>query len=199
MFGKVDEVPQSEKTPFHPRSPYGCAKVHAFHITVNYREAYGIFACNGILFNHESERRGEAFVTRKITRSLARIKYGLQDSLYLGNLESERDWGHAKDFVRAMWMMLQRETPDDYVIGTGEKYKIRDFLEEAARVVGVNIKSNGKSGLEEKYFDENGKVIIEIDKRYFRPAEVDLLLADPTKAKIKLNWEPEIRFKDLVR
>src|SRR3989339_1131673 len=190
MFGKVVETPQKETTPFYPRSPYACAKVYAHHITINYREAYGIFACNGILFNHESERRGESFVTRKITRSLARIKMGLQKEIYLGNLDSERDWGHAKDYVRAMWMILQQDKAEDYIIGTGEKYSVRHFLEESAKELGLNIKSNGKSGFDEEYLDENGKVIVKIHPRYFRPTEVDLLLSDPTKAKEKLGWVP---------
>ncbi|HLD97893.1 MAG TPA: GDP-mannose 4,6-dehydratase [Candidatus Nanoarchaeia archaeon] len=199
MFGKVVETPQKETTPFYPRSPYACAKVYAHHITINYREAYGIFACNGILFNHESERRGESFVTRKITRSLARIKMGLQKEIYLGNLDSERDWGHAKDYVRAMWMILQQDKAEDYIIGTGEKYSVRHFLEESAKELGLNIKSNGKSGFDEEYLDENGKVIVKIHPRYFRPTEVDLLLSDPTKAKEKLGWVPEISFKELVK
>ena len=199
MYGKVEEIPQTEKTHFHPRSPYGCAKVHAYYITLNYREAYGIFACNGILFNHESERRGESFVTRKITLSLAKIKYGLQEEVYLGNLDAERDWGHAKDYVESMWLILQQENPDDYVIGTGEKHSVREFLEEAAKYLGIKIKSNDKKGLEEEYIDENGKAIIKIHANYFRPAEVDILCADSTKARIKLNWNPKIKFKELVK
>jgi len=199
MFGKAIESPQKETTPFYPRSPYACAKVYAYDITRNYREAYGIFACNGILFNHESERRGESFVTKKITKSLARMKFGLQKSISLGNLDSERDWGHAKDFVKAMWLILQQETPDDFVIGTGEKHSVREFLEEAAKVIGINIKSNGKMGLQEEYIDENGNVIVKIHPKYFRPSEVDTLLANPNKAKIKLGWSSEIKFKDLVR
>ena len=199
MFGKVLEIPQSEKTPFYPRSPYGCAKVYAYNITVNYRESYGIFACNGILFNHESERRGESFVTRKITRSLARIKFGMQKELQLGNLDAERDWGHARDYVEAMWLMLQKDQPGDYVIGTGEKHKVREFLEESAKHLGLNIKSNGKEGIEEEYIDEKGNIIIKVNPRYFRPAEVDLLLADPTKAKKELNWTPKISFQELVK
>lgn len=199
MFGLVAETPQTEKTPFHPRSPYGVAKLFAYYITVNYREAYGIHASNGILFNHESERRGEAFVTRKITRSLARIKMGLQHELSLGNLDAERDWGHAKDYVYAMWLMLQQPTPGDYVIGTGEKHTVREFLEESARLLSINIKSNGKKGVEEEYLDETGKAIIKIHPKYFRPSEVDLLLSDPTKAKMNLGWFPQVSFKDLVR
>jgi len=198
MFGKVLEIPQSEKTPFYPRSPYGCSKVYAYNITVNYRESYGIFACNGILFNHESERRGESFVTRKITRSLARIKLGLQNELQLGNLDAERDWGHARDYVEAMWLMLQKDQPGDYVIGMGEKHKVREFLEKSAECLGLKIKSNGKKGIEEVYVDENGKTILKINPKYFRPAEVDLLLADPSKAKNELNWVPKISFQKLV-
>jgi len=199
MFGKVIEIPQSEKTPFHPRSSYGCAKVFAYNITINYREAYGIFACNGILFNHESERRGEAFVTRKITTSLARIKTGLQNKLILGNLDAERDWGYAKDYVEAMWLILQQSTPDDYVIGTGEKHSVREFLEETAKVIGLNIHSNGKKGVEEKYFDENGNVVVEISPEYFRPSEVDILQANPSKAMDVLFWKPKVTFHELVR
>jgi len=198
MFGQVEEIPQSEKTPFHPRSPYGCAKVFAFNITRNFREAYGIFACNGILFNHESERRGENFVTRKITKALSRIKLGLPEKLRLGNLDSERDWGHAKDYVEAMWLILQQENPDDYVIGTGEKHTVREFLEESARVLGIDIHSNGKRGLEEKYLDVKGNVVVEISEAYFRPSEVDLLQANPEKAKKVLGWVPKITFKKLV-
>ena len=199
MFGKASEIPQSEKTPFHPRSPYGCAKVHAHHITINYRESYGLYASTGILFNHESERRGEAFVTRKITRALTRIKLGLQKNVYLGNLDAERDWGHAKDYVEAMWLILQQDEPDDYVIGTGEKHTVREFLEEVAKFLGLNIKSNGAKGIHEQYSDENGNIIVMIHPKYFRPAEVDLLVADPTKAKTKLGWKPKIKFKDLVK
>ncbi|MDO8528992.1 MAG: GDP-mannose 4,6-dehydratase [Nanoarchaeota archaeon] len=200
MFsGKPTEVPQSEKTPFHPRSPYGCAKVYAHNITVNYRESYGIYASSGILFNHESERRGENFVTRKITRTLCQIKLGLVDCLSLGNLDSKRDWGHAENYVEAMWLILQQEQPDDYVVGTGEMHSIREFLEEAANILGMKIKSNGKTGKDEEYLDENGKVIVKIDSIYMRPAEVDVLCADYTKAKNKLGWEPRIRFKQLVK
>ena len=198
MFGKVAESPQTERTRFHPRSPYACAKVFAHNITINYREAYGIHASNGILFNHESERRGENFVTKKITKSLANIKLGLQKSLFLGNLDAERDWGHARDYVRAMWMILQQEEPDDYVIGTGEKHSVREFLEETARHLGLSIRSNGESGVNEKYLDENENVIVEIHPRYFRPSEVDVLLADYTKSKMKLGWEPRIKFKEII-
>jgi GDPmannose 4,6-dehydratase len=199
MYGEVQEIPQSETTPFHPRSPYGCAKVFAHNCIVNYRESYGLFACNGILFNHESERRGETFVTKKITEGLARIKLGLQKKLFLGNLDAERDWGYAKDYVEAMWLMLQQEKPDDFVIGTGENHKVREFLEEAAKCIGLNIVSNGKKGVEEKYLNENGEVIIEIDPRYFRPSEVNTLLADFKKAKRILWWSPRTSFKELVK
>jgi len=199
MFGEVEEIPQTEKTSFHPRSPYGCAKVYAHNITINYREAYGLHASNGILFNHESERRGENFVTRKITRSLTKIKLGLQDRLYLGNLDAERDWGHAKDFVEAMWLILQQEKPDDYVIGTGEKHSVREFLEKTAEYLDLGIKSNGKKGIEEKYLDKNGNIIVKIDQRYFRPSEVDKLLADSSKAKKELGWKPKINFDDLIK
>ncbi len=199
MFGKTSEVLQSEKTPFHPRSPYACSKVYAYHITVNYREAYGLHASNGILFNHESERRGENFVTRKITRRLSQIKLGLADHLLLGNLDAKRDWGHAKDAVEAMWLILQQEEPDDYVIGTGETHSVREFLEEAARALNMNIKSNEKKGKEEEYIDEMGKTVVKIDPEYIRPAEVDHLCADITKAKTKLKWEPKIKFKELVK
>ncbi len=199
MFGKVMEIPQTEKTSFHPRSPYGCAKVHAHYITINYREAYSIHASNGILFNHESEKRGENFVTRKITRNLTRIKMGLQHSFSLGNLDAERDWGHALDYVRAMWLMLQQSHPDDYVIGTGEKHSVREFIEETAKCLGMNIQSNGENGVNEKYLDEDGKAVININPYYFRPSEVDLLLSDSTKAKTILGWAPAIGFKELVK
>jgi len=199
MFGQVAETPQSEKTPFHPRSPYGCSKVYSYYITINYRESYGLHASNGILFNHESERRGENFVTRKITRTLARIKLGLLDNLFLGNLDAKRDWGHAEDAVEAMWLILQQDEPDDYVIGTGETHSVREFLEEAAKVLGMNIKSNGEKGKEEEYIDETGRVIVKIDAEYFRPAEVDLLCANPAKAKTKLGWQPKTKFKELVK
>jgi GDPmannose 4,6-dehydratase len=182
MYGKVVETPQTEKTPFYPRSPYACAKVFGYWITVNYRESYGLFACNGILFNHESPRRGETFVTRKITRAIANIRYGRQKKLYLGNLDAQRDWGYAGDYVEAMWMMLQQEQPEDLVIATGETHSVREFLEEAF----------GYAGMDWKEF-------VESDPRYFRPAEVDLLLGDASRAKEKLGWEPKIRFKDLVR
>jgi len=200
MYGLVKEVPQSEKTPFHPRSPYGCAKVYAYWITRNYRESYNIFACNGILFNHESVRRGQTFVTRKITQAATKIKEGVQDCLYLGNLDAKRDWGHAKDYVEAMWLMLQQDSPDDYVISTEETHSVREFLEEAFKIVGIEIKSNNKKGVEEEYVDtKTGKTVVKIDKNYFRPAEVDFLLGDSTKAKEKLGWSPKISFKELVK
>jgi GDPmannose 4,6-dehydratase len=198
MFGKVSEIPQNEKTPFYPRSPYACAKVHAFHTTINYRDSYKLHASNGILFNHESERRGESFVTRKITRNLARIKVGMQKSFSLGNLNSERDWGHARDYVKSMWLILQQPEPGDYAVGTGEKHSVREFLEEAARCLGMKIKSNGERGVDEKYLDENGNVIITINPFYFRPAEVDTLQADCSKARSILGWEPKIKFRELV-
>jgi len=199
MFGNVKEIPQTENTPFNPQSPYGCAKVFAQNIFVNYRKSYGMYAVNGILFNHESERRGEIFVTRKITRALTKIRLGIQEKLYLGNLDAERDWGYAKDYVEAMWLMLQQDIPEDYVIGTGEKHSVREFLEECAKYVGLDIHSNGKKGIEEKYIDKDGRVIVEIDPYYFRPSEVDLLQANPEKAKVKLGWEPKIRFRDLIK
>lgn len=198
MFGKVQEVPQNENTPFHPRSPYGCAKVYAFWLTKNYRESYNIFACNGILFNHESPRRGETFVTKKITRALAKIKLGSDEKLYLGNLDAKRDWGHAEDFVYGMWLMLQQDKPDDYVLATGETHTVREFVEEACKLLDIDIKWEGK-GLNEKGIDKKtGKTIIEIDPKYFRPAEVDLLLGDYSKAKKELKWEPKIKFDKLV-
>jgi len=199
MFGNTKEIPQTEETAFYPRSPYGRAKVFAYWETIGYRESWGLHASNGILFNHESERRGETFVTRKITRSLSRIKLGLQKKMYLGNLNAERDWGHAKDFVEAMWLILQKDKPGDYVIGTGEKHSVRDFLEETARCLNLNIKSNGEEGVNEKYVDENGNVIVDIDPVHFRPTDVEILLADFEKAKRELNWEPKIKFKELVK
>jgi GDPmannose 4,6-dehydratase len=199
MFGKVQESPQKETTPFHPRSPYGCAKVYAFWITKNYRESYGMFAANGILFNHESPRRGETFVTRKITRGLSRIKLGNEEKLYLGNLDAKRDWGHAKDYVYGMWLILQHNEPDDFILATNETYSVREFVEEAARCLGFDIIWQGK-GLKEKGIDKKtGKTIIEIDPKYFRPAEVDVLLGDYSKAKEKLGWEPRTKFKELVK
>ncbi len=199
MYGKVKETPQSETTPFYPRSPYGCAKVFAFWTTVNYRESYDMFACNGILFNHESPRRGGTFVTKKITRGLVNIKNGKQEKLFMGNLDSKRDWGYAKEYVEAMWMMLQQDKPDDFVIATGETHSPREFIEEACRLLDIDLEWQG-SGEEEKGIDKNtGKVIIEIDPVYFRPAEVDLLVGDMTKAQEKLGWEPKVKFKDLVK
>jgi GDPmannose 4,6-dehydratase len=199
LYGKAQEVPQNENTPFYPRSPYGAAKLYAYWITVNYREAYNIFACNGILFNHESPRRGETFVTRKITRAAGRIAEGLQDRLYLGNLEAKRDWGYAPDYAQAMWLMLQQDKPEDYVIATGETHSVREFVEYAFDQVGIEIEWQGK-GVEEKGLRKGtGDVIIEIDPGYFRPTEVDILLGDPTKAKKELKWEPKVKFEELVR
>ncbi|MES9963892.1 MAG: GDP-mannose 4,6-dehydratase [Candidatus Sedimenticola sp. 20ELBAFRAG] len=197
LFGKVQEVPQKETTPFYPRSPYAVAKLYAYWITVNYREAYGMYACNGILFNHESPIRGETFVTRKITRALARIKLGLQDRLYLGNLDAKRDWGHAKDYVEMQWLMLQQKEPEDYAIATGVQYSVRDFVDAASRELGINIRWEGE-GVDEKGFDENGKCIVSVDPRYFRPTEVETLLGDPGKAREKLGWVPKISFDELV-
>ncbi len=198
MFGKVFETPQKETTPFYPRSPYAAAKVYAYWITVNYREAYGLFSCNGILFNHESPIRGETFVTRKITRAAARIKLGLQDLLYLGNIDSRRDWGYAADFVRGMWLMLQEETPDDFVLATGQTRSVREFVEKVFMEIGVKIVWKG-SGVDEVGKDAaTGKELIRIDPRYFRPAEVDLLLGDFTKAREKLGWEPTVTFDQMV-
>jgi GDPmannose 4,6-dehydratase len=199
MFGKVAEVPQSENTPFYPRSPYGCAKVYAYWITKNYRESYGLFACNGILFNHESPRRGETFVTKKITKALVRIKLGKEQKLYLGNLEAKRDWGYAKDYVECMWLMLQQSKPDDYVIATGETHSVREFVEEACKVLGIDLEWKGKGIREKGINKKTGDIIIEIDPIYFRPAEVDLLVGDASKAKEKLGWYPRTKFKKLVR
>jgi GDPmannose 4,6-dehydratase len=198
MFGKVQEIPQKETTPFYPRSPYGVAKLYGYWIVKNYRESYGLHASSGILFNHESPRRGETFVTRKITRGLSRISVGEQDILYLGNLNSKRDWGHAKDFVEAMWMMLQQNEADDYVIATGEQYSVREFVEEAAPYFGMKIEWIGE-GLDEVGYDWNTKkAVIKVNPKYFRPAEVETLLGDASKAKKKLGWEPKISFKQLV-
>ncbi|MDY0361379.1 MAG: GDP-mannose 4,6-dehydratase [Desulforegulaceae bacterium] len=198
LYGKVQEIPQTEKTPFYPRSPYAVAKLYAYWICVNYREAYGIYACNGILFNHESPLRGETFVTRKITRAMARIKLGLQEKLYLGNLDAKRDWGHAKDYIRMQWLMLQQDEPDDYVIATGCQYSVREFVASAASELGISIEWQG-NGIDEKGVDKKtGKVIVAVDPRYFRPTEVETLLGDPSKAKEKLGWEPEITFDELV-
>lgn len=198
LFGKVQEIPQSETTPFYPRSPYACAKIYAYWITVNYREAYNLFACNGILFNHESPIRGETFVTRKITRALARIYLGLQDCLYLGNLDALRDWGHARDYVEMQWLMLQQDTPDDYVIATGEQHSVREFIELTARELGISIKWVGEGVNERGVNQANDKTIVAIDPTYFRPTEVDTLIGDPTRAKEKLGWVPQITFEELV-
>lgn len=218
LYGKVQEVPQTEKTPFYPRSPYACAKLYSYWCTVNYREAYGIYACNGILFNHESPLRGETFVTRKITRAVARIALGLESQLYLGNINSLRDWGHAKDFVKAQWLILQQEEPDDYVIATGVQHSVREFCDKAFACIGVTINWQGE-GIDEKGFIENvsipeslanlpvknsldklekGQVVVSVDPRYFRPTEVESLLGDPAKAKKNLGWEPEITFEQMV-
>ncbi len=199
MFGKVVEIPQKETTPFYPRSPYGCAKVFAYWITKMYRESYGIFACNGILFNHESPRRGETFVTRKITRGLARIKLGLEECLYLGNLNAVRDWGYARDYVYAMWLMLQQPEPDDYVVATGEMHTVREFVEEASKILGFDIEWEGE-GIDETGIDtKTGQVLVQIDPMYFRPADVDILIGDYSKARDRLGWKPEVRFPELVK
>ena len=197
LYGLVQETPQKETTSFYPRSPYAVAKLYAYWITVNYREAYGMYACNGILFNHESPVRGETFVTRKITRALARIKLGLQDCLYLGNLDSRRDWGHAKDYVEVQWLMLQQDKAEDFVIATGVQYSVRDFVNAAAEELGINLRWVGE-GMDEKGYDASGKCIVAVDSRYFRPTEVETLLGDATKAKEKLGWTPKITFKELV-
>jgi len=197
LYGLVQENPQKETTPFYPRSPYAVAKLYAYWITVNYREAYGMYACNGILFNHESPIRGETFVTRKITRALARIKLELQDCLYLGNLNSLRDWGHAQDYVEMQWLMLQQEAPEDFVIATGEQHSVREFVAAAAAELGISIRWEGR-GVDEKGYDGNGKCIVAVDPRYFRPTEVETLLGDATKAREKLGWQPRITFKELV-
>ena len=198
LYGLVQETPQKETTPFYPRSPYGVAKLYGYWITKNYREAYGMYACTGILFNHESPRRGETFVTRKITQALSKISVGLQDCLYLGNLNAKRDWGHAKDFVEAMWLMLQQDEPDDYVIATGVQYSVKDFVDEAAPYFGMKIVWEGE-GLDEVGVDKlSKKTVIRVDPKYFRPAEVETLLGDASKAKEKLGWEPKISFKELV-
>lgn len=198
LYGLVQETPQTERTPFYPRSPYGVAKLYAYWITVNYREAYGMYACNGILFNHESPIRGETFVTRKITRALARIRLGSQSVLRLGNLNALRDWGHARDYVRMMWMMLQQDKPDDFVIATGEQYSVRDFVLAAAQELDMPITFEGE-GVDEVGRDADGRVIVSVDPHYFRPAEVETLLGDPTKARTVLGWTPQITFKELVR
>jgi len=198
LYGLVQEVPQKETTPFYPRSPYAVAKLYAYWITVNYREAYGLYACNGILFNHESPIRGETFVTRKITRALARIKLGMQDRLYLGNLNARRDWGHAKDYVEMQWLMLQQEKPEDFVIATGEQHSVREFVTIASAELGIDLRWEGE-GLDEKGYDSRtGACLVEVDPRYFRPAEVETLLGDASKAKQKLGWQPKIGFRELV-
>ena len=197
LYGLVEHSPQNEKTPFYPRSPYGVAKLYAYWITVNYREAYGIYACNGILFNHESPVRGETFVTRKITKAMTRIKLGLQQTLYLGNLNAMRDWGHARDYVEAQWLMLQQNQPEDFVIATGKQYSVRDFINLAAKNLNMKIDWKGKDLDEVGYV--NGKEVIKVDSRYFRPTEVETLLGDPSKAKKELNWSPKITFEDLVK
>jgi len=197
MFGKVVEVPQRETTPFHPRSPYGVAKVFAYWITKNYRESYGMFAVNGILFNHESERRGETFVTRKITRAVGRIAHGLQDKVYLGNLGAQRDWGYAPEYVEAMWRMLQADEPEDFVIATGQTHTVREFCSHAFETAGMTLRWDGE-GAAEKGVDQNGKIRVEVDPKYYRPAEVELLIGDPAKAKARLGWAPKVAFDELV-
>ena len=198
LFGKVQETPQKETTPFYPRSPYGVAKLYGYWIVVNYREAYNIFACNGILFNHESPRRGETFVTRKITQAVARIKYGLDDCLYIGNLDSKRDWGYAKDYVEAMWLMLQQEKPDDFVVATGQTHSVRKFIELSFAEIGIDIAWRGSGVNEVGYDKKTGRELIFVDPKYFRPTEVDLLLGDPSKAKRVLGWSPKTTFEELV-
>jgi len=198
MFGLVQETPQRESTPFYPRSPYGVAKLYGYWIVVNYRESYGMYACNGILFNHESPLRGETFVTRKITRGLARIKAGLQTELYLGNLGARRDWGHARDYIEMQWMMLQQEKPQDYVIATGEQYSVREFVQRCAKLLDLDLTWSG-SGVDERAVDKKGNVVVAVDPRYFRPAEVETLLGDASKAKRELGWTPRISFDEMVR
>jgi GDPmannose 4,6-dehydratase len=198
LYGLVQETPQTEKTPFYPRSPYAVAKLYGYWITVNYREAYGMYACNGILFNHESPLRGENFVTRKITRALARIKLGLQERLYLGNLDAKRDWGPAKDYVEMQWLMLQQEQPEDFVIATGVQYSVREFVTASAKELGIEVRWEGED-VDEKGYDQNGKCIVSVDPRYFRPTEVETLLGDASKAKAKLGWSPKIGFQELVQ
>ena len=199
LYGLVQETPQTEKTPFYPRSPYAVAKLYAYWITVNYREAYGMYACNGILFNHESPIRGETFVTRKITRAFARIKLDLQDKVYLGNLDAKRDWGHAKDYIEMQWLMLQQDNPEDFVIATGIQYSVRDFVNKAAKAVDIEMEWKGE-GVDEKGYDKaTGKCLVEVDKRYFRPTEVETLLGDPTNAKEKLGWVPKITLEEMVK
>ncbi len=197
LYGLAQEMPQSESTPFHPRSPYSVAKLYAYWITVNYREAYGLYACNGILFNHESPLRGESFVTRKITRGLARIKLGLQDCLYLGNLDVKRDWGHTRDYVEMMWMMLQQEVPEDFVIATGQQYTVREFVNAAAEEMGMHLDWRGRR-LEEQAFDTRGRCVVAVDRGYFRPSDVENVVGDASKARTKLGWEPKITFREIV-
>ena len=197
LYGLVQETPQKESTPFYPRSPYAVAKLYAYWITVNYREAYGMYACNGILFNHESPIRGETFVTRKITRALARIKLGLQQCLYLGNMDALRDWGHARDYVEMQWLMLQQDKPEDFVIATGRQYSVRHFVERSAAELDISLRWEGE-GVNEKGYDESGRCIVAVDPRYFRPTEVETLLGDPSRAKLKLGWEPKTSFDELV-
>jgi GDPmannose 4,6-dehydratase len=198
LYGKVQEIPQSETTPFYPRSPYAAAKLYAFWITKNYREAYGMFACNGILFNHESPLRGETFVTRKITRAVARIKLGLQEKLFLGNLDAQRDWGHARDYVEGMWMMLQKDVADDYVLATGKTYSVRHFIDLAFAEVGIKMEWKGEGVNEKGINSADGKVLVEIDEKYFRPTEVELLIGDPTKAHRELGWKHKVELPELV-
>lgn len=198
LYGLVQEIPQKETTPFHPRSPYAVAKLYAYWIMVNYREAYGMYACNGLLFNHESPRRGETFVTRKITRALSRIKLGMQDTLFLGNLNAKRDWGHAKDYVEMQWLMLQQDTPEDYVIATGQQNSVREFVDLAATELDMKIYWEGQ-GIQEKGYTDAGQCVVAVDPRYFRPAEVETLLGDATKARVKLGWEPKVTLGELVR
>lgn len=197
LYGLVQEIPQTEKTPFYPRSPYAVAKLYGYWITVNYREAYGMYACNGILFNHESPLRGETFVTRKITRALARIKLNLQDCLYLGNMDALRDWGHARDYVEMQWLMLQQETPEDFVIATGVQYSVRQFVDTAAAELGIQLTWKG-TGVDETAMDQHGNIVVRVDPRYFRPTEVETLLGNPEKAKQKLGWTPKTTFQELV-
>ncbi len=198
LYGKVREIPQNEETPFYPRSPYAAAKLYAYWIIRNYREAYNLYACNGILFNHESPRRGETFVTRKITRAAARIKAGLQDELFLGNLDAKRDWGHAKDYVKAMWLMLQQEIPDDFVIATGETHSVREFCSIAFRMLDLPLEWEGEGIEEVGICRQDGRILVRVDPRYFRPTEVELLVGDPSKANAKLGWKPEVGFEELV-
>lgn len=199
LYGKVQEIPQSETTPFYPRSPYAVAKIYGYWIVVNYREAYGIYASNGILFNHESPRRGETFVTRKITRAAARIKERLQDRLVLGNMDAKRDWGYAPEFVDAMWRMLQQDTPDDFVVATGETHTVREFTEIAFREVGIHLHWKGEAEKEQGFDAATGTILVEVSPRYYRPTEVELLIGDPSKAKAKLGWEPKVKFEELVK